>query len=53
MVEKLEEIINKKREELNELVLDGLGGKPILKKSCELDKLINDYYQLALGENFD
>ena len=52
-IKKLEEKINVERHQLNKLVKEDLGREVLLKKSCELDKLINDYYDLCMDENFD
>ena len=45
-LEKLKEKIEKKREELNELIIDGLKKEKILLFSMELDELISEYYNL-------
>lgn len=45
-LERLKEKIEKKREELNELIIDGLKKEKVLLFSMELDELISEYHNL-------
>ncbi|MBU5311539.1 aspartyl-phosphate phosphatase Spo0E family protein [Tissierella carlieri] len=46
-IEELKEEIQKKREELNKIVSEGLDKDRILRYSQELDQLISKYYSLG------
>ncbi|NLY45485.1 MAG: Spo0E family sporulation regulatory protein-aspartic acid phosphatase [Tissierella sp.] len=47
----LEQKINNERKKLDSLVLEGLDKDNLLKLSCELDELINEYYRLILRKS--
>jgi|GEM_PF-6876973 len=44
----LEKEIDSQKEKLNRLVVKGLDNEDTLKLSCQLDKLINEYYKILL-----